>query len=197
VEIKIAEDGEILARGPNIMMGYYGHPEETAVALADGWFHTGDIGVLDADGYLSITDRKKDLLKTAGGKFIAPQPIENKLKMNPFVRNVVLLGDRRKFISALVVVDLEKLSAHAREQGIAYGSPHELLQNPRIIEFMQGQVDEWSAGLANFERIKKVLLVDHDFSIADGTLTPTLKARRAAIERQFKEQIDKLYETPM
>jgi long-chain acyl-CoA synthetase len=197
VELKIAEDGEILARGPNIMMGYYNRPEETAVALSDGWFHTGDIGQLDADGYLTITDRKKDLLKTAGGKFIAPQPIENKLKMNPFVKNVVVLGDRRKFVSALVVVDLEKLAAHARGQGIAFGSPHELLENPRIVEFMQGQVDEWTAGLAHFERIKKVLLVDHDFSIADGTLTPTLKARRAVIERQFKEQIDQLYEIRM
>jgi long-chain acyl-CoA synthetase len=197
VELKIAEDGEILARGPNVMMGYYKRPEETAVALADGWFHTGDIGQLDADGYLTITDRKKDLLKTAGGKFVAPQPIENRLKMNPFVKNVVVLGDRRKFVSALVVVDLEKLAAHAREQGIAFGSSHELLENPRIVEFMQGQVDQWTSGLAHFERIKRVLLVDHDFSIADGTLTPTLKARRAAIERQFKEQIDKLYETPM
>jgi long-chain acyl-CoA synthetase len=197
VELKIAEDGEILARGPNIMMGYYKRPEETAVALADGWFHTGDIGSLDTDGYLTITDRKKDLLKTAGGKFIAPQPIENKLKLNPFVKNVVVLGDRRKFVSALVVVDLEKLAAHAQEQGIAFVAPRELLANAQILEFMQGQVDQWTSGLAHFERIKKVLLVDHDFSIADGTLTPTLKARRAAIERQFKEQIDKLYETPM
>ncbi len=197
VELKIAEDGEILARGPNIMMGYYNRPEETAVALSDGWFHTGDIGQLDADGYLTITDRKKDLLKTAGGKFIAPQPIENTLKMNPFVKNVVVLGDRRKFVSALVVVDLERLAVYAREQGIAFTSPHELLNNPQIAEFMQGQVDQWTAGLAHFERIKKVLLVDRDFSIADGTLTPTLKARRSAIERQFKEQIDKLYETPM
>ncbi len=194
IELKIAEDGEILARGDSIMAGYYKRPDETAEAIVDGWFHTGDIGHIDADGYLTITDRKKDLLKTAGGKFVAPQPIENKLKLIPYVKSAVVLGDKRKFVSALLVVDLEKLSAYAKSQGIAFEKPTELLTNPQINAFMQSLVDAATPDLAHFERIKKLLLVDRDFSIADGTLTPTMKARRSAVESYFKAGIDGLYD---
>lgn len=190
VELKIAEDGEILARGPNIMKGYYNRPEETAEALRDGWFHTGDIGHIDADGYLVITDRKKDLLKTAGGKYVAPQPIENKLRTNPYIQNVVVLGDRRKFVSALIVVNVSRLQSGC---GITAGSPGELVHHPQAIAFMQRQVDEYTADLAQFERIKKIALLDQDFSIDAGTITPTLKVRRSKIAEQYAGLIDELY----
>lgn len=193
VEIKIAEDGEILARGPNIMMGYYNRPAETAAAIEDGWFHTGDIGELDADGYLKITDRKKDLMKTAGGKFVAPQPIENQLKRNPYVTNAVVIGDRRKFVSALIVPNAERLSAYARERGIETFDYPALLHNPQVQEFMQQQVNAATADLAHFESIKKIALLAEDFSIAGGTMTPTMKARRAAITSQYQDRIDALY----
>lgn len=193
IEIKIAEDGEILARGPNIMKGYYKRPEETAEVLRDGWFHTGDIGHLDADGYLVITDRKKDLLKTAGGKFVAPQPIENKLKTNPYIQNVVVIGDRRRFVSALIVVNVAKLSEYARSAGIAFDTPAELVRHPQVVAFMQQQVDEYTTDLAQFERVKKIALLDQDFSIAAGTITPTLKVRRNKIADQYATLIDDLY----
>ncbi len=193
VEVKIAEDGEILVRGPNIMKGYYNLPEETSRALEGGWLHTGDIGRLDEDGYLIITDRKKDLQKTAGGKFVAPQPIENKLRTNPYILNAVVLADRRKFVSAIVVGNLEKLAEVAREQGLAFSSPAELARNPKILEFMEKQVEETTAGLAPYERVKKILLLEKDFSIEDGLLTPTMKVRRSKIEEQFRERIDALY----
>jgi long-chain acyl-CoA synthetase len=193
VELRIAEDGEILARGPNIMMGYYKRPEETAQAIEDGWFHTGDVGMIDADGYLTITDRKKDMMKTAGGKFIAPQPIENRLRSNPYISNAVVIGDRRKFVSALIVPNLERVAAYARARGLEAADPAVLLHHPMVIEFMQRQVDEATSHLAHFEKIKKILLLEHDFSIAGGTLTPTLKARRAVITAQYEEQIDALY----
>ncbi len=191
VELKIAADGEILARGPNIMEGYYQRPADTAEAIVDGWFHTGDVGEIDADGYLTITDRKKDLLKTAGGKFIAPQPIEGLLKRNPYIGNAVVVGDRRKFVSALIVPNFEKLAAYAKSQGIA-GSDH--LADPRIQEWMERQVQEATKSLAHFEKIKKIIVLDRDFSIAGGTLTPTLKARRATITKEYQEQIDRLYD---
>ncbi len=194
VEIKIAPDGEILARGPNIMQGYYKRPEETAQAIRDGWFHTGDIGRLDADGYLTITDRKKDLLKTAGGKYVAPQPIENKLKTNPYIQNVVVLGDKHKFVSALIAANVGKLQDYARDHGIVCASPGELVRHPKILEFMQQQVDESTPDLAHFERIKKILLTENDFTIANGSLTPTMKVKRNIIEKQYAEQIAKLYE---
>ena len=193
VELKIAGDGEILARGPNIMMGYYRRPEETAEAIEDGWFHTGDVGEIDADGYLTITDRKKDLMKTAGGKFIAPQPIENKLKSNPYISNAVVIGDRRKFVSALIVPNLDRLAAYARAKGLEVTDPAKLMRHPMAVEFIQRQVDEATSYLAHFEKIKKIVLLEHDFSIAGGTLTPTLKARREAITSQYQEQIDEIY----
>jgi long-chain acyl-CoA synthetase len=193
VEIKIAEDGEILARGPNIMMGYYNLPEDTAAAMRDGWFHTGDIGHLDADGYLTITDRKKDLMKTSGGKFVAPQPIENKLKLNPYILNAVVLGDRRRFVSALIVPNLDKLAEHAQRQGIAFQQPAELTKNPQIVSFMEKQVQDWTPELAHFEQIKRVVLLDKDFSIAEGTMTPSMKVRRAMIVSEYAPLIEELY----
>ncbi len=194
VEIKIAEDGEILARGPSIMPGYYKNEAATAEAIdADGWFHTGDIGMLDADGCLAITDRKKDLLVTAGGKNIAPQPIENRLKTSRFITESVLIGDRRKYPVVLIVPDFEALAGHAREIGVETTSTTELCRHPQIVEFMLGKVESLCGNLAHFERPKRIALIDQEFTIESGELTPSLKVKRKVVIEKFKDLIDTLY----
>jgi long-chain acyl-CoA synthetase len=193
-EIRIAEDGEILVRGPQVMKGYWNRPEDTAQAIdADGWFYTGDIGELDEDGFLRITDRKKDLIVTAGGKNVAPQPIENRLKANPFVEQAVLIGDRRKFISVLVVPAFSRLEAWAREQGITWGDRRDLLSNPAVQRHMEGEVKRELKGLASFETPKKVALLEDEFSIGNGALTPTLKVKRKVVQERFRDIIEELY----
>ncbi|HAR36811.1 MAG TPA: long-chain fatty acid--CoA ligase [Acidobacteria bacterium] len=193
VEIKIAPDGEILALGPNVMKGYYKRENETREAFEGGWFHTGDIGHLDQDGFLVITDRKKDLIVTSGGKNVAPQPIENLLKTSPYISTVVVIGDKRRFISALVVPSFEKLEELARSRGLQFASRQELITNPEIVAFIQGEIDRATAGLASYEKIKKVALLDRELEIEKGEITPTLKVRRAAIENRYRELIDNLY----
>src|SRR5438552_3048669 len=194
VQLKIAADGEILAKGPNIMKGYYNKPEATKEVFdADGWFLTGDIGELDADGYLKITDRKKDLLKTAGGKYIAPQPIENQVKLNKFVANAVVLGDKRKFPIILIVPSYEQLEKWAATRGLSAASHAALLAladvKAKIEREVMGQLRE----LAKYEMPKKVLLIENDFTIESGELTPTLKVKRRVVETYYKEAIDKAY----
>ncbi len=194
VQLKIAADGEVLAKGPNIMRGYYNKPEATAEAIdAEGWFHTGDIGELDADGYLKITDRKKDLIKTAGGKYIAPQPIENQVKLNKFVANAVLLGDKRKFSIILVVPNYEALEAWAKGEGLSFGSRRELIALPAVQEKMEAEVNARLGDFARFERPKKVVLLEQDFTIESGELTPTLKVKRRVVEKNYQELIDRTY----
>jgi long-chain acyl-CoA synthetase len=194
VRLKIAADGEILAKGPNVMQGYYNKPEATAEAIdAEGWFHTGDIGELDADGYLKITDRKKDLIKTAGGKYIAPQPIENRVKLNKFVANAVLLGDKRKFSIILIVPDFEALEPWAKARGLIYRSRRELLALPAVREMMDAEVGSMMTDLARFEMPKKVVLLENDFTIESGELTPTLKVKRRVVERNYQQVIDDAY----
>jgi long-chain acyl-CoA synthetase len=193
VDIKIAADGEILARGPNVMKGYFNKEAETREVLVDGWLHTGDIGHLDPDGYLVITDRKKDLIITAGGKNVAPQPIENLLKTIPVVANAVVLGGSRKFISALIVPDFDKLTAHALATGIPFATRRELVLRPEAVDFVMAAVDAATAQLAPFERIKKIALLDRDFEIEAGEMTPTLKVRRSIVEAKYKDIIDALY----
>jgi long-chain acyl-CoA synthetase len=193
VEIKIAPDGEILARGPNVMKGYYKKEAETREVMAGGWFHTGDIGYLDPDGFLVITDRKKDLIITAGGKNVAPQPIENLLKANPFVLNAVVVGGSRKFISALIVPDFEKLEAYARANGIPFRDRAELCRREDIASFMLAEVNRSTPDLASYERVKKIALLDRDFELESGEVTPTLKLRRSFIEAKYKPAIDLLY----
>lgn len=195
VDVKIASDGEILSRGPNIMKGYYKMEDETREALRDGWFHTGDIGYLDDDGFLHITDRKKDIIVTAGGKNVAPQLIENILKTNPYISGAVVLGDRRKFISALVVPDFEKLEQFAKTSNISYGSHKELVSNEKIIRFMEEEIDRYTPNLASYEKIKKIILLDRDFEIEKGEMTPSLKVKRNIVEKMYRDQIDNLYET--
>ncbi|MGH7537179.1 MAG: AMP-dependent synthetase/ligase, partial [Gemmatimonadales bacterium] len=194
VQLKIAADGEVLAKGPNVMQGYYNKPEATAEAIdAEGWFHTGDIGELDADGYLKITDRKKDLIKTAGGKYIAPQPIENKLKLNKFVANAVVLGDKRKFSIALVVPNFEALEPWATGKGIGFGSRRELIARPDVRTKIEAEVASMLTDLAHFEMPKKVVLLEQDFTIESGELTPTLKVKRRVVEKNYQQLIDAAY----
>ncbi len=193
VEIRIAADGEILAKGPNIMKGYYKKEAETREVFENGWFKTGDIGHLDEEGFLVITDRKKDLIVTSGGKNVAPQPIENLLKLSPYIANAVVLGDRRRFISALVVPDFEKLEAYAASQGVVVRDRDELVRDPRVLEFMRVEVDRATPLLASYERIKKIVVLGRDFDIERGEITPSLKVRRTIIEGRFQELIESLY----
>jgi long-chain acyl-CoA synthetase len=193
VDVKIAGDGEILARGPNIMKGYYNKEEETREALAEGWLHTGDIGHLDEEGFLVITDRKKDLIVTSGGKNIAPQPIENLLKQNPYILNAVVVGGKRKFISALIVPDFEKLVEYAKVKNIPFGNPKDLIQNEAIYKFLYEEVDRTTPHLAPYEKVKKIALLNRDFDIESGELTPTQKVKRNIIEEKYKALIDSLY----
>jgi len=194
VAIKIAADGEILARGPNIMRGYYNKPEATTEAIdADGWFHTGDIGEIDAEGFLKITDRKKDLIKTAGGKYVAPQPIENLVKTNRFVANAVMLGDKRKFPIVIVVPNFETLERWARERNLSAPSRTALIALPDVKAKMEREVMSPLRDLARYEMPKKVLLLDADFSIESGELTPTLKVKRRAVEQRYGDLINRAY----
>jgi long-chain acyl-CoA synthetase len=193
VELRIAADGEILARGPNVMSGYYNRPEATAEALRDGWFHTGDIGTIDADGYLRITGRTKDVLVTSGGKKIAPQPIEEILKRNPLVAEAVLLGDRRRYAAALIVPDFSALERRLKDLGRPPSSRAELATRPDVLALYQEIVDALNRDLSQFERIKKIALLPAEFSVASGELTPTLKVKRKVIEDRYRGDIEKLY----
>jgi len=193
VEVKIAEDGEILTKGPHVMKGYYKMETETNEAMQGGWFSTGDIGHLDEEGFLVITDRKKDILVTAGGKNVAPQPIENLLKTNPYISNAVVIGDNRRFISALVVPDFEKLEEYAKSNNIAYENQSELTRKEEILNFMLAEVDRSTPALAAYERIKKIALLDRDFEEEKGEITPTLKVKRNIVENKYKDIIDSMY----
>ncbi len=194
VELRIAEDGEILAKGPCVMQGYYKSAEATREVLsADGWFSTGDIGYLDKDNYLFITDRKKDLIKTAAGKFVAPQPIENALKTSRFILNAVVVGDKRKFISALIVPNPTTVAAKAAEQGIKFSSNKEMAAHPFVRQLIEAEVKRLTANLAQYETIKRFALLPDDFTFDNGGLTFTLKLRRRVVEQQFHEVIEHLY----
>jgi long-chain acyl-CoA synthetase len=193
LEVRIAEDGEIIVRGPSIFKGYWHRPEETKAALSDGWFKTGDIGNIDADGYLSVTDRKKDLIKTSGGKFIAPQPIENSLKLNNLVGVPAILGDKRKFAFVIISPNFPALESWAKANHITFSSRQDLVANPQVQSLYEGIVDGVNQNMARFERLKRVLLVADEFSIDNGALTPTLKLRRRVIEDRYRKQIDELY----
>jgi long-chain acyl-CoA synthetase len=193
VEVRIADDGEILVRGPSVFKGYWKRPEDTANAFVDGWFKTGDIGNLDADGFLSVTDRKKDLIKTSGGKFIAPQPIENSLKHNALVAEAIVLGERRKFPAVLISPYFPLLEDWARNHQVAFASRAELVQNPKIHALYEGIVESVNQDLARFEKLKRVILVPDEFSPQDGTLTHTMKVRRRAVEERYRKLIDDVY----
>jgi long-chain acyl-CoA synthetase len=193
VEVRIADDGEVLVRGPSVFKGYWNHPEETREAFIDGWFKTGDIGEIDDEGYLSITDRKKDLIKTSGGKFIAPQPIENSLKLNPLIGTAVVIGDRRKFPAVLIAPQFPVLEDWARANHIDFDSRQALVANARVQALYEGVIEELNQNLARYEKIKRVLLVSEEFSEADGTMTHTFKVRRRGIEERYRTLINEMY----
>jgi long-chain acyl-CoA synthetase len=194
VEVRIAADGEIETRGPQVMRGYWNKPEETrAMFTDDGWMRTGDIGHLDMDGYLTITDRKKELLKTSGGKYIAPQPIEQLIKGSRFVNQVVVIGDGRKFPAALIVPDWELLESYAKLKGLDLHTRADFCGHPRIINLFERQIAARTQTLAQFEKIKRIALLDQELTAESGELTPTLKVKRRVIDEKYREVIDRIY----
>jgi len=195
VELKIAPDGEILARGPNVATrGYFKQPDATREAFEpDGWFHTGDIGRLDADGFLFITDRKKDLIVTAGGMNVAPQNIENMLKADPFISQVMVHGDRRPYPVALITVNPEELTKFARDQGLLVNDPAVLVKHPKVVERVGRTVEEKNTQLQSYARIKKFAVLAGDFTLDGGELTPTLKVKRRVVAQKYAAVLDGLY----
>lgn len=194
VEVRIAADGEIEMRGPNVMRGYYNKPEETrAVFTDDGWFKTGDVGAIDLDGFLRITDRKKELFKTSGGKYIAPQPLEQMIKGSRFVNQVVLIGNERKFPAALIVPNWALIDSYVELKGIKAAGKAELCRHPRIIDLFQRQIAGLTADVAQYERVKKIALLENEMTIEGGELTPTMKVKRRVIEEKYRPVIDRLY----
>lgn len=191
--IKTAEDGEILIKGPQVMKGYYKNEEATKEVMEDGWFKTGDIGVIDKDGFLYITDRKKELIITAGGKNIAPQPIENELKMDKFISQAFVYGDRKPYLTALIVPNFERLVAYARENHIKYIGMDDLVKNEKVIKLYEERIANINSKLAKYETIKKFTLLPIDFTIDGGELTPTLKLKRKAIYNKYKDKIESMY----
>ncbi len=193
VEVRIAEDGEILCKGPNITLGYYKRPDLTADSIKDGWFHTGDIGVLVNNKFLKITDRKKELFKTSGGKFVAPQPIENKFKESPFIEQIMVVGEGRKFTGALIVPSFPQLESWAAKKGLASSSHEDLLQNNDIQQLYKQVVEKYNQYFSHIEQIKKFELLPKEWTIANGELSPTLKVKRKVITQKYDQQIEKIY----
>lgn len=193
IDVRIALDGEILVKGPVLMREYYNNPEATAEVIIDGWFHTGDIGEIDADGFLRITDRKKDIIVTAGGKNVAPQNIESHIKHSPFISQVMVYGDRRKFLSALLTLDEEAIKVWATEHNIIYASLAELTQNASVYKLIDQTIAERNRTLASYETIKKFAILERDLTVEDGDLTPSLKMRRKEVTRKYQDLLDSFY----
>jgi long-chain acyl-CoA synthetase len=194
VKIRIAADGEIEASGPNIMLGYYNKPEATTETFTtDGWFKTGDIGMIDDEGYLKITDRKKELFKTSGGKYIAPSPIEQLIKGSRFVNQVVLVGNDRKFAAALIVPNFEQLASYAKSIELLINSNIDFCKHPKIVELIETEVDNLTQSLSNFEKVKKIALLENELTVETGELTPTLKVKRRVVNEKYADLIDEIY----
>jgi long-chain acyl-CoA synthetase len=192
--VKIAEDGEILVRSPSVFKGYYKNPDATKEALKDGWLYSGDIGELDEDGYLKITDRKKDIIVTAGGKNITPQYIENKLKFSPYVNDAVVIGDKRKFITSLVMIDEDNVVKYAQDHKIQFSTYKDLTRNPKIIKLIQGEVDKVNETLSRVEHIKKFTMLPKKLYEEDGEVTPTMKIKRKYVNEAFSDLIEAMYQ---
>ena len=199
VQVRIADDGEILTSGPHVFQGYYDKPEETREAFVDGspgsgsWLKTGDVGYFDKDGFLVITDRKKDLIKTSAGKYVAPQLLEGRLAQSDYIEQACVAGNNRKYITALIVPDFERLAEWARKQSIAYNGKDELIRNDSVVELYRSEASRLTSDLADYEKVKRLALLGNEFTIESGELTPTLKARRRVIEQKYKDIIDSLY----
>lgn len=194
VEVKIAKDGEILASGPNIMQGYYKNKKETEDTIKDGWLHTGDIGVFDAEGFLIITDRKKHLFKTSSGKYVAPTPIESMFLASKYIDQFVIIGDRRMFITALIVPDFEAIQEYADANRIAYTDPKDLVNTKQIYEMLEKELGQFQKKLAAYEKIRKFTILEKPFTIEDGSMTPSLKLKRKVIEERYSDLIDEMYQ---
>lgn len=193
VHVQIAPDGEVLVKGPNIMLGYYKQPDLTNAVLDGEWFHTGDIGHIDDDGFLTIADRKKDIIVTSGGKKVAPQAMENLLKTSTYIAQAVVIGDKRNFISAVIVPNMVSVRAFAAARGIADRNDADLIKDSKVIRKIDEEIEQLSENLASFEKIKKFILIEKEFSIEAAELTPTLKIRRTIIEKKLRKEIDALY----
>ncbi len=194
-EIKIAEDGEILVKSPSVFKGYYNDPESTAEALKDGWLYSGDIGQIDEDGYLKITDRKKDIIVTAGGKNITPQYIENKLKFSSYINDAVIIGDKRKFITSLIMIDEDNVVKYAQDHKVQFSTYKDLTQDPEIIKLIQGEVNKVNDTLARVEQIKKFTILPKKLYEEDGEVTPTMKVKRKYVNEAFGDIIDNMYKS--
>ncbi len=195
VEVKIASDGEILAKGPNIMQGYYKNKKETEATIKDGWLYTGDIGVFDADGFLMITDRKKHLFKTSAGKYIAPTPIESMFLASKYIDQFVLIGDRRMFLTALIVPDFEAVKEYADAHNIPYDKVEDLVRDEQIYKMLDKEMDQFQKKLANYERVRKFVLLDRPFTIESGEITPSLKIKRKYVEERYQDLIEQMYQS--
>ncbi len=193
VEVKIAEDGEILSKGPNVMMGYYKQPQLTEEAMIDGWYHTGDIGMLMDNKFLKITDRKKELFKTSGGKYVAPLPIENKLKESPYVEQVMVVGSEQKFVGALIVPSLPNLKDWCRQKGIAYTDDESLLRNEQVIDLFKELVESFNKFFNHVEQIKKFELLPHEWSVETGEMTPKLSLKRKVVMEKYRNAVERIY----
>ena len=193
VQVKIAEDGEILCKGPNIMMGYYKRPDLTAQDIVDGWFHTGDIGILTEQNFLKITDRKKELFKTSGGKYVAPLAIENKLKESPFIEQVMLVGADRKFVSALIVPSFANLKDWARKNNIAETGNEELVRHPKVIDLFKELVESFNKFFNHVEQVKKFELLTNEWSVDTGELTPKMSLKRKVVMEKYRDAIERIY----
>ena len=193
VQYKIEADGEICVAGPSVMLGYYKRPDLTAETIIDGWLHTGDIGVLEDGKYLKITDRKKELFKTSGGKYVAPQPIENKMKESPFVEQIMLVGDNRRFVSALIVPSFAKLKEWSKQHGIEYVSNAEIIKNTMVLTMLQDTIDEYNKLFNQVEQVKKFALIPREWNIDNGEMTPKLSLRRKVVLGNFEKEIEAMY----
>ena len=195
VEVRIAPDGEIETRGPHVMLGYWNKPEETRTMFTeDGWFKTGDIGSFDADGFLSVTDRKKELFKTSGGKYISPQPIEQLIKSSRFVNQVVVIGSERRFPAALIVPEWDQLESYAKLKGFDLRTHEDFCHDPRIINLFERQIEARTQNLAQFEKIKRIALLEKELTVEGGELTPTLKVKRRVVNEKYRDVIDRIYQ---
>src|SRR5262249_12072493 len=193
-EVRIADDGEVIARGANVALGYHRRPEATAEAWdAEGWFHTGDIGEIDGDGFLRITDRKKDLIKTSGGKYVAPQKIENLLKLQPHVSQAVVIGDNRKYCVALLTLEADEVARWATGQGLSFGTSEEMAAHPAVRELIEGEVAQVNRELASFESVKYFRILPRDLTVETGELTPSLKVKRKVMAERYRREIEEMY----
>jgi long-chain acyl-CoA synthetase len=193
IEVKLAEDGEILVRGTTVMKGYYKRPDLTAETIIDGWLHTGDIGTWVDNKFLKITDRKKELFKTSGGKYVAPQPIENKLKESPFIEQVIVVGPERKFVGALIVPSFSNVRAWMQQNGLAIGTNEEMVRDPKVLEMFRQVVEEKNKNFNHVEQIKKFELLPREWSIETGEMTPKMSLKRKIIMEKYKDAIERIY----